>query len=163
MLKTQRLSAQLYCLANIINSLNLDFGKCDKSRWMNFCLFGELRRQKSIFMGLKNWDGGNFYLKIAIIDTILQFSKKVFLTLVFCTFCTFLKHFKINYQSVLPKKNRRRRCLDFHCVKVKEQNIYCQALSISLSLNLSLSLRDRDRADTIITLPHHTITTNISL
>ena len=36
---------------------------------------------------------------------------------------------------------------------------YCQALSISQSLNLSLSLRDRDRADTIITLPHHTTTT----
>ena len=34
---------------------------------------------------------------------------------------------------------------------------YCQALSISQSRNLSLSLRDRDRADTIITLPHHTI------
>ena len=32
----------------------------------------------------------------------------------------------------------------------------CQALSISQSLNLSLSLRDRDRADTIITLYHHT-------
>ena len=32
----------------------------------------------------------------------------------------------------------------------------CQALSIYQSLNLTLSLRDRDRADTIITLYHHT-------
>ena len=33
-------------------------------------------------------------------------------------------------------------------------------LPISQSLNISLSLRDRDRADTIITLYHHTTTRN---
>ena len=37
---------------------------------------------------------------------------------------------------------------------------FCQALAISQYLNLSLSLRDRDRADTMITLPHHTTTEN---
>ena len=35
-------------------------------------------------------------------------------------------------------------------------------VKLSQSLNLSLSLRDRDRADTIITLYHHTTTNFLS-
>ena len=53
----------------------------------------------------------------------------------------------------------RQKCPFWQTFLIHCNFMYCQALSICLSLNLSLSLRDRDRADTIITLYHHTTTT----